>query len=65
MILARVFTVAYNSVCVTIIRKIKSTINPKILIEIKIADFIKIEKYLYIHNIFNQLAISKINLGYR
>jgi len=57
--------VMYNSVCATIISKIKSTINPKILIEIKIADFIEIEKYLYIHNIFNQLAVSKMNLGYR
>ena len=37
----------YNFVCVTIISKIKNTINPKILIETKIANFIEIDEFLY------------------
>ena len=43
----RVCTSIYNFVCVTIISKIKNTINPKILIEIEIANFIEIEEFLY------------------
>ena len=36
--------------CAIIISEIKSTINPKILTDIEVADFIDVENYLYSPN---------------